>query len=72
MKVFIESSIQKINEERLLFFQFKPGFVYPKRHFNVVKMPNKVHLFFLKFWPDYSHWMLESLLGNAKEVSKTV
>ena len=54
MQRLIEKRIDVINPERLFFYSFKPGYVYPKRDNKLVVMPNKCHLFFYSYFPDYN------------------
>ena len=68
MSLFIEWRIDHINPDRLFFYSFKPGYVYPKRDNRIVKMPNKTHLFFYSYFPDYNQWMFNYILKNSKEL----
>ena len=54
MRSFVETKIDNINKERMFFYSFKPGYVFPRRDNVIVQLTNKCHLFFYKYFPDYN------------------
>ena len=65
VKLLLEAYLTQINPERLFFLQFKPGYRYPERHYNILKFLTKIHFTFSNYFPDYCHWMFQEIFGEV-------
>ena len=64
MKNFVETKIQFFCTDRLFFYSFKPGYVYPARNNKIIQLPNKVHLYLYHYFPDYNQWVFNYILNK--------
>lgn len=60
----VEERISVLCPVRLLYYNMKPGYVYPARNNRVVQMANQVHLFLWHYFPDYNQWLFNYILGK--------
>ncbi|CDW75764.1 UNKNOWN [Stylonychia lemnae] len=64
MKYFVESKIQFFCPDRVFYYNFKPGFIYPARNNKIIQLPNKVHLYLWHYFPDYNQWLFNYILNR--------
>jgi hypothetical protein len=50
--------------DRLLYYNMKPGYVYPTRNNKIVQLTNKVHLYLWHYYPDYNQWIFNYMLNK--------
>ena len=50
--------------ERILYYNMKPGYVYPQRNNKIVQLTNKVHLYFWHYFPDYNQWLFNYIIDK--------
>lgn len=67
MRSFVETKLESINKERIFFYSFKPGYVFPRRDNMIVQLTNKCHMFFYRYFPDYNQWIF-TYIFNCKEL----
>lgn len=50
--------------DRLIYYNMKPGYVYPTRNNKVVQLTNKNHLYLWHYYPDYNQWIFNYILNK--------
>jgi len=60
----IEQKMPKLCQSRLLYYNMKPGYVYPARNNKIVQLTNKVHLYMWHYYPDYNQWLFNYIVGK--------
>ena len=40
--------------DRILYYNMKPGYVYPTRNNKIIQLTNKVHMYLWHYYPDYN------------------
>jgi len=63
-KEFIEKKVHLFCKDRLLYYSFKPGYIYPARNNKIVQLTNKVHLYMWHYFPDYNQWLFNYIIDK--------
>eukprot|EP00347_Sterkiella_histriomuscorum_P003974 403362225 len=64
MKQFVETKIQFFCPERVFYYNFKPGYVYPTRNNKIIQLVNKVHIYLYHYFPDYNQWLFNYVMNR--------
>lgn len=49
---------------RLLYYNMKPGYVYPNRNNKIIQLTNKVHMYLWHYYPDYNQWLFNYIINK--------
>jgi hypothetical protein len=63
-KKVVEAKIQKLCPSRLLYYNMKPGYVYPSRNNKIIQLTNKVHMYLWHYYPDYNQWLFNYIINK--------
>ena len=64
LKELVEKNIELLCPDRLLYYNFKPGYVYPHRNNKIIQLTNKVHIYMWHYYPDYNQWLWNYILNK--------
>lgn len=48
----------------MLYYNMKPGYVFPLRNYRIIQLTNKVHIFVWHYWPDYNQWLFNYIINR--------
>lgn len=70
MRHLIETKIDYLCRDRLLYYNMKPGYIMPQRYFKIIQLTNRVHIYCWHYWPDYNQWFLNYIMPPEREATK--
>ena len=63
-KEFVENKVGTMCPDRLIYYNMKPGFVFPLRNNKIIQLTNKVHIYLWHYYPDYNQWLFNYILNK--------